>query len=282
MSGTNAEQALDFDIQPALVDCEPGTARFTKVRVRPAKRLWRGTAKTHAFELLAEPQIVQLEPPFLEPPVSPPEAELDALVGGGGTAVALAIAAPATAVAAPMTLTGTYVQIPIIPKWLWKAVLLLVALLIGLWVLWQTLFKPTIESAAREVAVEEVEDVAEEVTAVDEKVDDAAVADQVEAEQTDDEIAALEETAGASGDGAGALSNVFNESTAPANFRLSVDVAAGTDPAEPAGRPRHPVDPARWRPDHRIDARQLPRPRLPLRGPVRRRFVHAVEHRRRV
>ncbi len=93
--------------------------------------------------------------------------------------------------------------------------------------LWQTLFKPTVESAAREVAVEEVEDVAEDVAAVDEKVDEAAVADQVEAEQTEEEIAALEETAGASGEGSGALSNVFNESTSPANFRLSVDVAAG-------------------------------------------------------
>lgn len=232
ITGTDAEQSLDFDISPPIVDCEPGTARFSKIKVRPTKRIWKGAPKTHAFELLAEPQLAHLDaPPAPAPVADPPSPD-----GGspGTTAVMAPPAAPPTPVAPPMTISGTYVQVPILPKWFWKAVLLVLALILLLFVLWQTLFKPTIESAAREVAVEEVEDVEEEVAALDEKVDDAAVAEAVEAEQTDAEIAAIEETVSGEGAGSGALDNVFNETTSPSNFRLAVSAAPGAVATTPA------------------------------------------------
>jgi hypothetical protein len=233
VTGTDAEQALEFDIAPAVVDCEPGTARFAKVKVKPAKRIWKGAPKTHAFELLAEPQLVFLDETMVAPdsPAELPAPDGDAPAAGPAPT---ALATRALPVAPPMTLTGTYVQTPILPKWFWKAVLAVLALLLLLWILWQTLFKPTIESAAREIAVEEVAEVEEELAAVNDKVDDAAVADAVESAQTDDEIAALEETVTGDGAGAGALDNVFNETTAPANFRLAVSAAPGAVGTTPA------------------------------------------------
>ena len=233
ITGTDAEQALEFEIAPPIVDCEPGTARFTKIKVRPAKRIWKGTPKTHAFELLAEPQLVFLDDVVTVPdsPASLPAPDGDATVAAPAP---VALATRPLPVAPPMTLTGTFVQTPILPKWFWKAVLALLALIIVLWVLWQTLFKPTIESAAREVAVDEVAEVQDDLAAIDEKVDDAAAAGAAESQQTDDEIAALEDAGAGGGAGSGALDNVFNETTTPANFRLSVIAdpgAVGTTPS---------------------------------------------------
>ncbi len=233
LSGTDAEQVLDFDFSPPIVDCGPGTARFAKVKVRPAKRIWKGSPKSHVFELLAEPQVV-----FLDDAVVVPDSPAS-LPAPDGASVAtqeapVALATRELPVTPPMTLTGTYVQMPILPKWFWKAVLLALALLILLWVLWQTLFKPTIESAAREVAVDEVAAVEEELAAVEEKVDEAAIAEAVKSQQTEDDIAALEETVSSDGAGSGALDNVFNETTAPSNFRLSVSAAPGAVATTPS------------------------------------------------
>ncbi len=224
-TGTDAEQSLEIDINPPIIDCEPGSARFATIKVKPAKRIWKGQPKTYAFEILAEPQILAPEAP---PPTAP--GELPSPTTGGGTALLEAPAPPATPslpAVAPITLTGTYVQVPILPSWFWKAVIAVVALAVLLFVLWQTLFKSTIESAARETALEETEAIEADVAAIDEKVDEAAVADAAQKQQTAEDIATLEEqNAGAETSG-GALGNVFNETTEPANFRLSVSAAPG-------------------------------------------------------
>ncbi|GAA1532081.1 hypothetical protein [Nocardioides humi] len=54
----------------------------------------------------------------------------------------------------PVELDGTYVQTPVIPKWLIWLLLGLLALLTALVLLWFTVLKPVIESQAREAAEE--------------------------------------------------------------------------------------------------------------------------------
>ncbi len=54
------------------------------------------------------------------------------------------------------TLDGSYVQEPVLPAWIGKARLALVALLAALAVVWFALLRPTIESAAREAVAEPV------------------------------------------------------------------------------------------------------------------------------
>lgn len=55
----------------------------------------------------------------------------------------------------PVELDGSYVQTPVVPKWLLWLLLGLIALLATLVALWFTLLKPTIESQAKEAAAEE-------------------------------------------------------------------------------------------------------------------------------
>lgn len=50
----------------------------------------------------------------------------------------------------PLAVDGTMLQIPILPKWFWKAVILLLVLAILLVVLWFTLVKPQIKSSAQD------------------------------------------------------------------------------------------------------------------------------------
>jgi hypothetical protein len=86
----------------------------------------------------------------------------------------------------PVTLDGTYVQTPVIPKWLIWLLLGLLTLAALLAVLWFTLLKPVVESAAREAAEEEAA-AAEE--AAEEAASNAAAANQAatEAQEKRDE-----------------------------------------------------------------------------------------------
>ncbi|MFJ1798914.1 hypothetical protein [Streptomyces sp. NPDC088180] len=113
------EQARVVFAAPEL-RIEPGHAEFAKLRVRPARRMWRGTPVTHAFQVFAAPQ--------------PPEGE----------------EAPA-----PVLVDGSYQQDPILPRWLPRALLtaaLLVLVLVGLW---YALLRPAVKSAAREAVTPE-------------------------------------------------------------------------------------------------------------------------------
>ena len=253
--GSDTEQVLGFDVSPPALETLPGSAHFTKLTVRPPTRIWRGQPKTHPFQLIVEPQVrasgvtangdsPEAVTPVLDEPTLP---------------VAVAVAAPPVALplaAPPIVLTGNFVQEPIIPKWLWKAALALLALVIALWITWKTLLEPQVESAARAVAIEEVADVAEEVETLSTEV---AQAEQqaAAAQQTADEAAAAagaaptpgvdpataDQASGAppgttpSGSQAGAPTSTVAASGGPAirpdsvptSFRLVVTADAGTN-----------------------------------------------------
>ncbi|MGH3938749.1 MAG: hypothetical protein ACRDTG_08945 [Pseudonocardiaceae bacterium] len=73
----------------------------------------------------------------------------------------------------PTVAEGAMVQLARLPKWLPAAIAALLALLIGLVALWFTVFKPTIESTAKEAAAEEVQQVADTANAAMAQADEA-------------------------------------------------------------------------------------------------------------
>ena len=207
LAATDTEQTLGFEFNPIQIDTQPGSAHFAKVKVLPAKRMWRGQPKNSPFQIVVEPQ-VRLDPE------------------SGADAPALA----------PIVVAGNFLQEAIIPKWLLKAVLVALAVLLALFILWKTLLKPSVESAAREIAIEEVsaveEQVAELVPAVEEAAQQAEQAQDDAAKAGEDaaqaEEAAAEAGGGGGGGGGGGLGNVLNETSAPSNFRLEVTATPGT------------------------------------------------------
>ncbi len=214
INGNDTEQALEFDIRPPQVDSQPGSAHFAKIRVKPMRRIWKGQPKAHPFQIVVEPQARVTE----------------AAPADGDTPP------PAAAPHAPIILNGNLLQEPVLPKWLWKAVLALIALLLLLFILWKTLLKPTVESAARDVAVEEVAPVSSAVAAIAPEVSEAATQASEAAGAAEEAAAQAEEAAadaaagggdGGGDGGGGALGNVFNETTEPANFRLTVAAEVG-------------------------------------------------------
>jgi hypothetical protein len=71
----DADQQLTFDVNPPAVVVEPGMAGFAKVKVRPAKRFWRGQPKTKPFQLFVKPEggaPIQLDGTLLQESVLPP------------------------------------------------------------------------------------------------------------------------------------------------------------------------------------------------------------------
>jgi hypothetical protein len=202
LTGADPEQALAFECRPAQIDGRPGAATFAKLVARPSTTIWRGQPKSHPFQVVVEPQ-------------ARTEGE---------------DAAPS----APIVLNATFLQEPIIPKWLPKALLALLALLLLLFVLWKTLVKPQVQSAAREVAIEEIAPVSSAVENLEPRVEEAAQQAQAAEEQAaaaEEQAAAAEEQAQAAsggGGGGGGLPTLFNETTTPSNFRISVSAAPGT------------------------------------------------------
>lgn len=109
LAGGDRGELLVFALPPAATVVEPGRAAFLPAAVRPRRRLWRGPALPHAFQLVVTPQ----------------EGE-------------------------PIPLDGGYLQQPVIPRWLLKAVLaavLVAALLAGAWF---GLLRPAVRSAAKD------------------------------------------------------------------------------------------------------------------------------------
>jgi hypothetical protein len=215
VAGTDPTQTLAIDTTPAGFDAKPGSAMFSRVKLRPTERIWHGQPKSHSFQLLVS---------ALPSPALPDDRAID----GEGAVV-------------PVVLNATFVQDPVLPKWILKALLLAAALLLLLFVLWKTLLEPTVESAARSVAVEEVdevdEDVAELAEAVDAQVEEAQQAQENASAAAEEAKAASEEAAEVAAavqsvppaepvepaDSGGILSDTSN----PTNFRLSVTAPAG-------------------------------------------------------
>lgn len=224
VNGNDAEHALEFDIKPPEIDSQPGSAHFAKIRVKPVRRIWKGQPKAHPFQIVVEPQARVTE-------AAPADGELPP---------------PPAAPHQPIILNGNLLQEPVLPKWLWKAALLLLALLLLLFILWKTLLKPVVESAARDQAIEEVAPVSSAVAAIapdiseaQTQASEAAGAAQEAAAAATDAAAAADDAAAGAGDGGGgggggALVNVFNETTEPSNFRLSVDTGLGATNATAA------------------------------------------------
>lgn len=98
----------------------PGHAEFGKLRVRPAKRMWRGTPVTHPFQVFAAPQVAEGQEPV-----------------------------------EPVLVDGSYQQEPILPRWLPRALITAAVLLIALVGLWYALLRPAVKSAAREAVTPE-------------------------------------------------------------------------------------------------------------------------------
>jgi hypothetical protein len=184
VAGTDAAQALSFATSPAGFDARPGTATFARLKVKPVDRIWRGQPKSHPFQVLVSAQ------------QAPPAVGVTSNGSSNGHA-GNGDARDKPVGVAPVVLNGTFVQEPVLPKWLLKAVLLAGALVLALFILWKTLVKPTFESAARAVVTEEVDAVDQKVDDLAETVDDkaaetaAAVDEKVAA--VDDKVAAVDD-----------------------------------------------------------------------------------------
>lgn len=112
LSAADPDRLLEFDVRPAALNAEPGTAGFSKIRVSPKKRFWRGASINRPFSVQ----------------VALPEG------------------------LAPLSVDGALLQTPILPPGFLRAMIALGALLIGLVLAWLFLLKPAIDSSAREQA----------------------------------------------------------------------------------------------------------------------------------
>ena len=138
-SGADPENACQYAFAKGALTVEPGTAHFTKFEVIPHDRFWKGPPKTHQFQILVTERARHAELPAPQ------------MAGAPGAPSAPPDTMPVPAAVAPVeAVNGTLLQEAMIPAWLIKAIIALIALLLILWILWITLFKPTVESAAKD------------------------------------------------------------------------------------------------------------------------------------
>ncbi|WP_326733648.1 COG1470 family protein [Streptomyces sp. NBC_01022] len=107
-----------FDVSELQV--APGQAEFGRLRVKPAKRMWRGTPVTHPFQVFAATQVAEGQEPV-----------------------------------EPVLVDGSYQQEPLLPRWLPRALITAAVLLIALAGIWYALLRPAVKSAAREAITPE-------------------------------------------------------------------------------------------------------------------------------
>jgi hypothetical protein len=153
-SGSDPENACRYAFAQQALTVEPGTAHFTKFEVIPHDRFWKGPPKTHQFQVLVSERArhAELPAPQMAGPGAPP-APPDSM--------------PVPVAVAPVeAVNGTLLQEAMIPAWLIKAIIALIALLIILWILWITLFKPTVESAAKDAVEAPLASLTEKVDAL--------------------------------------------------------------------------------------------------------------------
>ncbi|WP_326613051.1 hypothetical protein OG949_31995 [Streptomyces scopuliridis] len=141
LSGRTGTERARVDFATAELRIPPGHADFAKLRVRPAKRLWRGTPVTHTFQVFAAPVAAE----------------------GGQEPYAPGVSEPA--VLEPVVLDGSYEQQAILPGWLPRALILAAVVAIALVGLWYALLRPAVKSAAREAITPEAVASAAEKTA---------------------------------------------------------------------------------------------------------------------
>ena len=110
LGASDADRLLAFDVATPGLAVAPGSAAYSKLRIRPVSRFRRGPAQTRMYQVVAEDE--------------------------AGAAVA--------------TADGMMVQEATEPPWLRKAVLWTVLGVIALVALWFALVKPTVRSAAKD------------------------------------------------------------------------------------------------------------------------------------
>ncbi|WP_406116057.1 hypothetical protein [Streptomyces sp. NBC_01014] len=98
----------------------PGKAEFGTLRVKPAKRMWRGTPLTHPFQATATAAAPEGQEPL-----------------------------------EPVVVDGSYQQEAILPRWLPRAIAVAVVLILAAGGLWYGLLRPAVKSAAREAITPE-------------------------------------------------------------------------------------------------------------------------------
>ena len=153
-TGSDPDSLLGFSFSPPVLSITPGNAGFTKVRVRARRRFWRGAPVTRPFELQVRND--QFPPDFADPTAPPLGAEQptgpNPLIPPPPTIPpppGVAVAAPVP-VAPTLTVEGSMLQEAMLPGWLPQAIAAVVILALILALLWFTLFKPQIKSAAKD------------------------------------------------------------------------------------------------------------------------------------
>jgi hypothetical protein len=139
----------------------------------------------------------------------------------------------------PINADGTVVQQQLLPKWLLPAAVAVLAVAVALTVLWFTLVKPTVQTAAREAgevaAKEENAEMMAEVEQVDQKAEAAEEKAAAAEEKVDDMAESGGAGGGAGGGGRGATegpNGVDISSGKQIDFRITTDAEAQSDPEE--------------------------------------------------
>lgn len=135
----------------------------------------------------------------------------------------------------PVTLDGSHVQTAVLPKWFLKALLALVALLALLVVLWFTLLKPAITSAAQAAVGDDLTQAQEAAAAAQEAAQEAAGAAQEATGAASEAQVAATEAGTTLADTEEAVAEFVPPSgtSVPVRQRLEVEPAAGESDAVP-------------------------------------------------
>lgn len=191
----DADDLLEFRLDPPGMVTEPGTANFSKVEVAPRKRFWRGTPKTHPFQVIVQPE--NEEPLTLD-----------------GTLLQEAVLPKWL----PMALLALF---------------LLLLALIALWYTILRPTVENAARAAAEEAAEEA--AADQNAAIEAAMADAAAAREAAQAAADDAGAGgPEEAAAAAAEAAAAQAAALRQDLgAPFDFRLTRSVAPGATASEP-------------------------------------------------
>lgn len=135
----------------------------------------------------------------------------------------------------PLALPGSLVQRALLPKWLLPALGVLLALLAAAIVLWFTVLKPAVKSAAREAATEQ----AQQVTAATQEARQRAMAAEQKAGVAEQKADKAVSATGAGTPGGGGPNQ---PGTAAVAFRIASNAGPGTfnrfsaDPPQPADK----------------------------------------------
>ncbi|MEV0037331.1 hypothetical protein [Streptomyces sp. NPDC050804] len=141
---TGSERArVDFAATELVIPA--GHADFGKLRVRPAKRIWRGTPVTHPFQAFVAPRVTDGRQDGRQDgrPDGRPDGQRD-------------VRQETRPLFEPLVLDGSYEQQAILPRWLPRALILAAVVILALVGLWYGLLRPAVKSTAREAVTPEV------------------------------------------------------------------------------------------------------------------------------